>query len=71
MTLLEEAKEYWTLVRGYRHSASQVGKDYILHIQLPTLALKAHNPRIQFQLSSIMSLEGLSNEETESLDPSA
>jgi hypothetical protein len=71
MSLAMEAKEYWTLVSGYRKAASQVGKDFIVQIQIPTLALRSKNPRIVSQLSSIMSLEGISNEETESLDPSA
>lgn len=59
MKLQDEALEYWKTVSEYRKCLTEAGRTYIAHIQIPTLHLRASNPRIINQLFNIMSLEGV------------
>jgi hypothetical protein len=72
MTLLEEAQSYWKLCKRYRSSLSKAGKTLVASHDIPTLKLRATNPRIINQLSNIMSQEGVIDyAEDHSADPCA
>jgi len=70
MTLQDEALSYWKLCKKYRTSLTLAGKTYIANIEVPSLHLRASNPRIITNLFAIMSQEGVPHVEGQSTHPS-
>ncbi len=61
MNLSDEASEYWRLCKSYRESLTPISKNFHASILIPTLNLRANNPRIKAQLSTILNIEGIEN----------
>lgn len=59
MKLSDEALAYWKACQAYRSSLTKVGQTYAVHVTIPTLQIRATNPRILHQLALIMTQEGV------------
>lgn len=70
MTLQDEALDYWRACKKYRECVTLAARTYVANIDIPTLHLRAKNPRIINQLFAIMSQEGIPHVEGKSNNPS-
>lgn len=70
MSIASEATQYWTLASAYRRGPSLIERAMALQINIPALYHQVKHPHIVAQLSNIMSQEGITHGEAQSVNPS-
>jgi hypothetical protein len=62
MKLEDEALAFWKVMQKFRHPLSHVGKVHSVQVEIPSLYVRAKNPRILMHLSNTMTEEGIEHD---------